>query len=109
MEKLTLENLPEAVAIINGKVDAIFNLLEQINTTPPSEDADKPLSIREAADYVNLAVPTLYTLVNKRKIPYTKKGKRLYFSKMELKDWLWQGRKKTNSELEAEAVEGLRK
>lgn len=52
---------------------------------------DKLLSIQEAAAYLNLAQQTLYGFTSTGKIPYTKKGKRLYFKRSELDNWLQSG------------------
>lgn len=49
---------------------------------------DEILSIDEAAEFLGLERPTLYTKVSKRQIPFMKQGKRLYFSKSELTSWL---------------------
>ena len=42
-------------------------------------------------------------------LPVMKRNRRLYFSKDELMEYLRVGRKKTNSEIEAEANEYLKK
>ena len=61
--------------------------------------SDKPMSIAEAAKFVNLTVPTLYGFVSKRTIPFSKVGKRLYFSESELTSWIQNGRQQTRDEL----------
>lgn len=76
-------------------------------TTPERLEipVDKPLTIKEAAAFLSLAVPTIYGLVSRGELPYQKRGKRLYFLTSELTDWVKQGRRKTNAELKAEADE----
>ncbi len=69
-------------------------------TLAPSNDL---LSITEAASLLHLAKPTIYSLVSQSKIPCMKKGKKLYFSKIELMTWLQQGKRKTATELQEEA------
>jgi excisionase family DNA binding protein len=64
---------------------------------------DNFMSIAEAAEFVGLVVPTLYTLVSRREIPVCKRARRLYFSKQELTEWIKSGRKKTTKEIQAEA------
>ncbi len=56
-----------------------------------------------AIEITGLAKPTIYGLVSERKIPHSKQGKRLYFSRQELTDWLKQGKRKTNAEIAIEA------
>jgi len=75
----------------------------QTNNTTHSE-ADKLLTIQEAAGIISLTVPTIYGLVSRSGIPCMKKGKRLYFSKKELSDWIKTGRKKTIAETNIEAT-----
>jgi excisionase family DNA binding protein len=60
------------------------------------------MTIDEACLFLNLAKPTIYSLTSKRKIPFIKKGKKLYFKKMDLEAWLNEGKKKTFSEIEME-------
>ena len=99
---ITFEKLPQAVTQLIDKVDSIERLLlSQNNTTPPEED--KLLTIREAAEILHLSVPTVYGLVQRAEVPVCKRGKRLYFSKLEITAWIMAGRKKTASEIEAEA------
>jgi len=66
---------------------------------------EKPLlTVTEAAELLNLAKPTIYALSQQSKIPYMKKGKRLYFDKTELLDWVKEGRNSTDSELKNKAL-----
>jgi len=46
------------------------------------------LTINEASEYLHLATPTLYNFTSKNEIPFIKKGKRLYFKKIDLDNWL---------------------
>jgi excisionase family DNA binding protein len=46
------------------------------------------LSVKEAAEYLNLAVATLYEKTSLKLIPFHKRDKKLYFKKVELKEWL---------------------
>ena len=57
-----------------------------------------------AIEITGLAKPTIYSLCSERKIPHSKQGKRLYFSRQELTDWLKQGKRKTNAEIAIEAA-----
>lgn len=62
-------------------------------------------SLQEAAAYLQLAPQTLYGFTSKRKIPFIKKGKKLYFKLTDLEKWLEAGRKKSKSEIEREVNE----
>ncbi len=99
MEKINFENLPQAVSLLIEKVDTLEQLLKSQQTIISQAPSDKPMSISEAAKFVNLTVPTLYGFVSKRTIPFSKVGKRLYFSETELTSWIQNGRQKTCDEL----------
>ena len=98
MEQLSFENLPHAVSLLLEKVDSLEQLLKSQQTVNRVA-SDKPMSIAEAAKFVNLTVPTLYGFVSKRTIPFSKVGKRLYFSENELTSWIQNGRQQTRDEL----------
>lgn len=64
---------------------------------------DRIFPIQEAAKFLDLAVPTVYGLTYRNKIPHFKKGKKLYFRESELIAWIESGRVKTREEIEARA------
>jgi excisionase family DNA binding protein len=50
---------------------------------------DKPLSFREAHEYLGVSLSYLYKLTSQNKIPHYKpNGKMIYFSKIELDNWI---------------------
>lgn len=92
---------------LDNRLSRIERLLLDLKQGPlPGEldaNSEKLLNIQEAAKFLNLAVPTIYSKVNRREIPFIKRSKKLYFSKEELTDYLKKGRVKTNEELLSEA------
>ena len=65
----------------------------------PTYHPEQLLTIQQAAAYLSLTVPTLYRKVSKGELPAIKQGKRLYFSCIELLEYLKDGRKKSNAEI----------
>ena len=57
------------------------------------------LTITEVASFLSLSVPTIYALTSKKEIPHLKRGKRLYFLKTDIHQYLEQGRKKTKEDV----------
>ncbi|TDH23978.1 DNA-binding protein [Segetibacter sp. 3557_3] len=100
MDALTFDQLPQAVRQLYDKLTTIEQLLRE--ETSSSEKEDELLTITEAAKFLNLSIPTLYGKVSRREIPVNKQGKRLYFYKSELIEWIKQGRKKTTAEVREE-------
>jgi excisionase family DNA binding protein len=100
--EITFENLPKAVTQLTNDVCEIKRLLlEKSNEAQP--EADQLLTIKQAADFLNLKVTTLYTKVHNAELPVCKRSHRLYFSKHDLMEYVKAGRKKTVTELAAEA------
>lgn len=65
------------------------------------------LSIQEVSEMLNLAVPSIYGLCHRKKIPYIKRGKKLIFEKSQVEVWLKNGRQKTRQEIDEEVEEHL--
>ena len=107
MEKLTFEQLPDAVTQLYQKLTSIETIL--LSRSDQQSEADQILSVQKAAELINLTVPTVYGLVQRSAIPVSKQGKRLYFSKFELIDWIKEGRKKTAAEISREASSFINK
>lgn len=103
MNNLTFEQVPEAIGKVLSELSELRGLITK-QQQPQQQEQDQLLTIQQAATLLTLSVPTIYGLVNRSAIPYSKPGKRLYFSKQELTDWIKSGRKKTTAEIEAEAT-----
>ena len=79
------------------------NILKAVRNQQPAPDQpEQLLTIQEAARFLNLTVPTMYSKVSKGELPVLKRSKRLYFSRTELLEYLKEGRKKSNAEIEEE-------
>ena len=70
----------------------------------PTDQPEQLLTIDEVATLLHLTKPTVYSKVSKNELPgVCKQGKRLYFDRQTIIDWIKQGRKKSNAEIEQEA------
>jgi len=106
MEPFGFDKLPEIVRQLFEKVEHIEALLFKLHHD--QEAREKFLSVKEAADYLKITVPALYSLASRRQIPVKKPGKRLYFLNTELDEWIKAGSLKTNDEIAREAEAKLR-
>ena len=91
---------------LESRLDSIENLilsLKQPTAVEPSKHPEQLLTVQEAAQFLNLTVATIYSKVSKGELPVMKRSKRLYFSSTELMEYLKEGRKKSNAEIEQEA------
>ncbi len=95
--------------IIIERLDKIETLLKQIgrieNIAPPVLATNEILNTNEAADYLSITKSTLYKHTAEREIPHFKNGKKLYFKKVELNEWLTKNRIITKDEIEKMADE----
>lgn len=110
MENVVFTNLsiPEIRQLFRQELETYFEA-NQKTEPPPNEEAEQLLTIQQAADFLSLTVPTMYSKVSKNEIPYMKRSKRLYFSRTELMEYLKDGRRKSNAAIEAEAETYLKK
>lgn len=102
MENLVFTQLsiPEIRRLLREELETFFN---EKQTDAAQTHTDEIGGINLAIEITGLARPTIYSLVSKRNIPHSKQGKRLYFSRQELTEWLKQGKRKTQAEIRHEA------
>lgn len=105
-QNLTHDTLPQGVTQLIKEVSELKSLLIQ-KQEAPTQQTEEPLTIQQAAAFLKLSVATIYTKVSKGELPNYKRGKRLYFSKTELLEYLKEGRKQTNKDIEAAAEQYL--
>lgn len=95
--------------LILQRLDAIERLLNELKTgrsepTNQMQGSYDLMNVQQVAAYLSLSVQTIYGLVYKREIPNAKRGKRLYFNRGEIDEWIGKSRRKTMAEIEAEAA-----
>ncbi len=95
--EFTFEQLPSAITQLYDKLSNIEKLLQDKGNDPQPE-TDELLTVQDVAKFLSLSVPTIYGLISKNELPVMKRSKRCYFSKIELINYLKQGRKKTIAE-----------
>jgi excisionase family DNA binding protein len=101
MKQFTFDELPNIIGKLFIKLDKIEKLLKARKIID-EEKNEELLTIQDAAALLKLSVATIYTKVCKNEIPVNKQGKRLYFYKAELLDWIKSGRIKTIAEIQKE-------
>jgi excisionase family DNA binding protein len=96
--------------LILNKLNTIENLLRIVkkddNITVPIAEV---FNLNQAAEYVSLSKSAIYKKTSERNIPHFKQGKKLFFKRSELDDWLTQNRISTHAEIEQMASEYIRR
>jgi excisionase family DNA binding protein len=95
--------------LILERLDRIEKAIERLNANDPNHNADIPMNVKEVASYLHLAVATIYGLTHSGIIPYYKTGKKLYFKKDDIDEWIFSKKRKTHDDIAKEAMEYIRK
>ena len=91
-----MENNPTTKNVFD-KLTAIESLL--VATQP------KPLTLKEAAEFLDFSRSYLYRLTSQGRVPcYKPEGKRVYFDRAELVEWLKRNRIRPQEEIELKAA-----
>lgn len=94
--------------VIDARLTNIESLLLDLkHPSIPLEPKDKPkpfLTVDGVASLLDIAKATVYTKHSKGELPGgSKRGKRLYFDRETILNWIKEGHQKTNAEIEQEA------
>ncbi|MFD1141844.1 helix-turn-helix domain-containing protein [Larkinella insperata] len=103
---ITFDQLPAYVYQLGCKFDQLLNLL-QAQAGQPNDAPEQFFTIEQLSDYLpgKPAITTLYGKVQRREIPFIRKGKRLTFRRADIDQWLIDGRTKTSTELADQYVQ----
>lgn len=101
-------NINEAVpATLEDVVKQIATLTQSISNSYANKQI---LNFDEAVIFTDLAASYLYKLTSSQEIPHYKPGgKKIYFDKTELENWLRRGRVSSLSEINAKAATHIAK
>jgi excisionase family DNA binding protein len=81
-----------------SQITEILERIEKIMTDHHRENKEI-LTVNEAAEFLNLETSYLYQLTSKRLIPFYRPGRKLYFKKSDLVDWISKHRQATVTEV----------
>ena len=109
-KRLTLEQMPEAIAELADKVDRLIDIVSVKLNVPISEPIGTTwMDVDELRAYLpdHPTRSTVYSWVYKREIPYYKKSKKLAFCKEEIDQWLLKSAHRTAAELKESVLDTL--
>ena len=92
-QKITFDWLPEVVGQLLSKVDYIIDKLENgvVRDAQSANDRHCIMTLEDVCKMIGKRQSTVYALTSARKIPYHKRGNKLYFFKDELIRWIESG------------------
>ena len=99
---------------IDEKIEPVIALIRQFaagqqQVPVPVKDDGRPMNSSQTAEFLGMAIGTVYQLVNKKQIPHTKRGKLLRFDRKELQAWLDGGRRLTAEQITEEALNAIQR
>jgi len=112
-EKITYDSIPEAMMHLLQEVAYIKNHLlntatSAIETAPAPQVESEYLTVAELSQLIKKSMGTIYNKTSKRQIPFIKKGNRVLFERQVILDWMREGRRKTEEQLQKEVETGFR-
>ncbi len=93
--------------LILNKLTEIENLIKQKNGI--TIGTEEILNLEAASFYVGISKSTIYKYTSTKEIPHFKRGKRLFFKKVELDDWLTTNKVSSRDEIDKLATEYILK
>lgn len=100
-----ITNLPDNIKIEVTKKDllafanTLLNGMVQQHPPPKTEEEDL-LDFNGMCRFLGIAQSTGYAKTSNNEIPHFKKGRKLFFRKSELVQWIEEGRRKTSKDLD---------
>jgi excisionase family DNA binding protein len=99
--------------IIEQRLKSIENqlteLLKMAKAPTLKEATVEIMTVEQLSDYLTIARQTIYGKCASKELPYYKSGKRLYFKKSEINNWINCGIRYTKEELLLQAENWIKK
>ena len=93
MNNITFEQLPQAVSMLIEKVGLLTDKVEKVLGMTPQQHGEcrTLLTLNEVAALLGKSASTIYAMTSDKRIPYHKRGNKLYFFQNEIIAWIEQG------------------
>lgn len=72
MKPLTIDQMPESLALLHDKADRIIEMLTMLTNGKPGGDNHVPVGLSEACRILDKSRSTIYEMTSKRTIPFHK-------------------------------------
>ena len=104
-----MENPFEIIMEKLDRIERMVNNIQKNQEVKETQDANKGImNVQQVADYLSISKQTVYGMTCRMEVPFYKRGKKNYFKKSDIDEWLLATRRKTREEIEMEAATYLR-
>lgn len=91
MDKITFEQLPQAVSLLIEKVGQLADKVDKVLGKDGQQKDRRLLGLDDVATLLGKSASTIYAMTSEKRIPYHKRGNKLYFFEDEIIRWIEQG------------------
>ena len=91
MDNITFEQLPQAVSMLIEKVGQLADKVEKVLGNTGQKQERRLLTLDDVATLLDKSSSTIYAMTSDKRIPYHKRGNKLYFFENEIIAWIEQG------------------
>ena len=93
-QKISFEQIPDVLGAIQSKIDYVISRLDASATPSQSQAANSEelMTLEQACQFIGKKPSTVYSMTSDRRIPFMKRGNKLYFLKSDLMEWIKRGR-----------------
>lgn len=95
--------------IILERLDRIEKEIEKLSANDPLANANDPMDIKALSAYIKTSPSAIYKFTSEGSIPHYKNGKRLYFKREEINEWIFTTKVNTGYDIDKAANEYIRK
>ena len=99
---LSTIKLNDLEILIENSIRKVLKASEATSKLDHTSETDF-LDVQQASVFLKLAVPTIYSMASRRQLVSYKRGKKLYFKKSELLQFIQTGRRSNMSEIREKA------
>ena len=95
------------IEIAANEIVEILLVRKELDAIPPSSKQEQPTKrfypLSWLVEYTEIPKNSIYQLTSKNKIPHFKRGRKLFFEKVMIDQWLEEGRVKSDDEIQEKA------
>lgn len=87
---------------------SVRSVLSEFILSDKKSDPATFLNAKQAAEFLQLSINTVYSKTSKKEIPHIKRGKKLVFKRADLEEWLNEGKNATKAQIAKKGLESIK-